>query len=67
MKSIFPSPNLSGYCYQNGLSGGNNPLKENDEISLEIDMDKRTLHFFVKGLLQPVSYSNIPSPIKFYV
>jgi hypothetical protein len=46
---------------------GNNPWKENDIVSLEIDTNNNFVHIFVNNILQPISLSNIPFPLKIAV
>jgi hypothetical protein len=55
---------LSGTLFQNGDICGNNPWNEKDIISIEIDSNNKTLHFFINNILQPVSLWNIPFPLK---
>jgi hypothetical protein len=57
----------SGVIYQCGFVLGNNLWKENDIISLEIDTNKKLVHLFINNILQPVSLSNIPFPLKIAV
>ncbi|KAA6323756.1 MAG: hypothetical protein EZS28_054276, partial [Streblomastix strix] len=47
---------------------GNQPFKDGDIISLEVNMDivPRTVRLFINGVLQPVYMSGIPDSIQFY-
>lgn len=62
----FGNPLGKPFLWQNGFSYGINSCTENDIASVEVDMDNRTIHFFVNNTLQPVSYSGVPSPIIVY-
>jgi hypothetical protein len=55
-----------GNCWQEGNIRANNSWEAGDCIGVEVDMQKRTIHFFVNGVLQPFSMSDIPSPLKIY-
>ncbi|KAA6365615.1 MAG: hypothetical protein EZS28_038857, partial [Streblomastix strix] len=50
---------------------GNSEFYEGDEVILEINMaverEQRTLHFFVKGRQQPISFVGLPNSVKFCV
>jgi hypothetical protein len=52
------------HIYQNGFIPGNNPYKENDIISLEVDTINKTVHVLINKILQPVSLCNVPFPLK---
>lgn len=54
-----------GELVQNGSSDGNNPWKESDIVSIEVNTQDSTLHFSVNGRQQPVSYSSIPPRLRF--
>jgi hypothetical protein len=56
-----------GNCWQNESIRANNAWGLNDIVGLEINMQKRTLHFFVNGVLQPFSVSDIVRPVKIYL
>ncbi|KAA6379058.1 MAG: hypothetical protein EZS28_025417 [Streblomastix strix] len=72
-----------GYCGKDGslvhnptykddkYIDGNSKFKEGDEVTAEINMtverEKRTLHFFVKGQQQPISFIGLPDFVKFCV
>jgi hypothetical protein len=49
---------------QNGWIYGNNEYKENDIVSVEINTNKKTVHFLINKILQPVSLCNVPFPVK---
>jgi hypothetical protein len=56
-----------GYIEQNGCIHGNNPYKENDIISIEVDTNKKTVHVFINNILQPISLCNVPFPLEIKV
>ncbi|KAA6377143.1 MAG: putative Serine/threonine-protein kinase Nek3, partial [Streblomastix strix] len=52
--------------YYNGKSYRGNDSYYDDYISLEVDFDKGTLHFFKNGKQQPVFVFGIAEPIRFF-
>lgn len=56
-----------GSCFQNKYSYGNEPWDESDIVSIELNMIKRQLCFYLNGVLQPIVYVNIPCPMRFFV
>ncbi|KAK2963312.1 putative Protein kinase domain containing protein [Blattamonas nauphoetae] len=55
-----------GKLTQNGRwISGNDRWQSNEEITFEVDMNKRTLHIFKNGTLQPISFTDIPEKIVF--
>ncbi|KAA6376479.1 MAG: hypothetical protein EZS28_027994, partial [Streblomastix strix] len=58
-------------CKDDKYIDGNSKFKEGDEVAAEINMtverEKRTLHFFVKGQQQPISFIGLPDRVKFCV
>jgi hypothetical protein len=55
---------LSGEISQNGRIYGNNKYKENDIVSVEINTNEKTVHVLINKILQPVSFCNVPFPVK---
>lgn len=60
----------TGDSYQNGHSEGNEDGSGSGNggcgvFAVEVDAAKRTFRFFINGRLQPVFYTNIPTPLKF--
>jgi hypothetical protein len=55
---------LSGKIDQNGYIYGNNPWKQNDIISIEIDTIKKAVHIFINNIMQPVFLCDVPFPLK---
>lgn len=53
-------------CISGNLKFGNNE-DVIAEVDMTVDREKRTLHFFVCGKLQPISFVGLPSRIKFCV
>jgi hypothetical protein len=49
---------------QNGYIHGYNQWKQNDNISIEVNTIKKTLHIFINNILQPVSLCDVPFPLK---
>ncbi|KAA6372203.1 MAG: hypothetical protein EZS28_032271, partial [Streblomastix strix] len=50
---------------------GNSPYENSEIVIAEVNMhpqkEQRTLHFFAKGLQQPISFVGLPDKIKFCV
>ncbi|KAH7818558.1 uncharacterized protein MONOS_13842 [Monocercomonoides exilis] len=58
--------NYTGPCYHNSNStSGNKSISLGDLIGAEVNLKKRTLHFFHSRELQTVSFTNIPKKIVF--
>ncbi|KAK2953307.1 putative Protein kinase domain containing protein [Blattamonas nauphoetae] len=57
---------FSGKVIQNGKwVSGCEPFSAQDVVTLEANMEKRTLHIFKSDVLQPVYFTNIPEEILF--
>lgn len=57
----------NGCVWQNGLWWGNNPSSSLSVVGVEVDMEQHTLRIFLDGVLQPVSFRSLPSPLLFYL
>jgi hypothetical protein len=61
--------------YSNGYYVGGSPsgshsdgsFQNNGTLTMELNMDTRTLHFFVNGKLMSQHVTNIPPSVYFYV
>lgn len=56
-----------GSCYNNKYQYGNDKYKTGDVISCELNVVHRTARFFVNTTEQPLFYTDIPRPVKFYL
>ncbi|KAK2949708.1 hypothetical protein BLNAU_15379 [Blattamonas nauphoetae] len=57
--------NSNGYLWTAGHAGQNTAPQNGQEWSAEADLEKRTLHFFIKDVQQPHYVFNIPVPLVF--
>ncbi|KAA6356977.1 MAG: hypothetical protein EZS28_047497, partial [Streblomastix strix] len=53
-------------CHKGDLTHGSFEFKDGQLITLELNMDAGTLHFFIDDILQPVYVRGINEPVKFY-
>jgi hypothetical protein len=57
----------SGVLEQGKAYGFSYRIKKGDMVMLELDTNKRTLHFFVNKKIQPVVLTNVPLPMCFLI
>jgi hypothetical protein len=55
---VFENVKMHGYSYR---------INRGDNVMLELDTNKRTLHFFVNNVIQPVCVTNVPLPCCFEI
>ncbi|KAA6394364.1 MAG: hypothetical protein EZS28_010110 [Streblomastix strix] len=53
-------------CFKGNATGGNAEFYHSQLLTMELNMDAGTLHFFVDGVQQPVFVHGINEPVKFY-
>jgi hypothetical protein len=53
---VFGNVKLHGYSCR---------IEHGDSVMLELDSNKRTLHLFVKNVIQPLYITNVPLPCCF--
>lgn len=75
----MPHPNFDDYSNSLGYQAdgrvdqyhnryyGNHPFTEGKVVTLEVDATNRTLHFLINRMLQPVSFTQLPIPLRLFV
>jgi hypothetical protein len=57
----------SGELEQGKIYGFSYRIKKGDSVMLELDTNRRTLHFFVNKKIQPVVITDVPLPMCFLI
>jgi hypothetical protein len=54
-------------CFEGKETKGNKHFSDGQLLTMELNMDDGTLHFFVDGRQQPVLVCGIIEPVKYFV
>jgi hypothetical protein len=57
-RDVFENLKYHGYSYR---------INRGDNVMLELDRNKRTLHLFVNNVIQPLYITNVPLPCFFLI